>query len=122
VHEIHSNSLENPKIYLDLGNLSHVGEVWLNGQSLGITWAKPYRFDITKILKPGPNMLVVEIANTWSNRLVGDAKTGEKYTSTNISSTVVKNGFFISAPWAEVPLIDSGLLGPVTLVTVNTIN
>lgn len=122
VYDVYSNSLENPKIYLDLGNLSHVGEVWLNGQSLGITWAKPYRFDVTKILKPGPNKLVIEIANTWSNRLVGDARTGEKYTNTNITSTVVKNGFFIDTPWAEVPLIESGLLGPVTLKTIKPIN
>ena len=121
VYEINSNALPNPKIFLDLGDLSNVGEVWLNDVPLGITWTRPYRFDVTKILKPGPNKLVVEIANTWSNRLAGDARTGEKYTSTNIKSTVVKNGFFIHAPWKEVPLLKSGLFGPVSLITVNPV-
>ncbi len=122
VYNIHSNSLENPKVYLNLGDLSNVGEAWLNDQPLGITWAKPYRFDVTEVLKPGPNKLVIEIANTWSNRIVGDALTGDKYTHTNITSTVVKNGFFIQASWSEVPLIESGLLGPVTLETIKPIN
>ena len=121
VVDIHSSSLENPKIYLDLCDLSNVGEAWLNDQPLGITWTKPYRFDVSNVIKPGPNKLVIEIANTWSNRIVGDAQTGENYTSTNITSTVVKNGFFIDAPWTEVPLIESGLFGPVTLITVNPI-
>jgi hypothetical protein len=39
-------------------------EVWLNEQHLGITWTRPYRFDITDNLKSVDNMLVVEIANT----------------------------------------------------------
>jgi len=121
VHDINSHSLVNPKIYLDLGDLSHVGEVWLNEIPLGITWAKPYRFDITEILKPGANKLVVEVANTWSNRLVGDAITGQKYTNTNITSTIVEKGFFIRSPWSEVPLIESGLFGPVTLTFINAL-
>jgi beta-galactosidase/beta-glucuronidase len=37
------------KVYLDLGDVQKVAEVWLNGERLGITWAKPHRFDVTKI-------------------------------------------------------------------------
>src|SRR5688500_1341406 len=116
-HEINSIYLKNKRVYLDLGDLSHVGEVWLNDQSLGITWAKPYRFDITGILKPGDNTLVIEIANTWSNRLVGDAVTGDKFTSTNITNTNVFGLNHTRVAWKEVPLIRSGLLGPVKIVT-----
>ena len=118
VYDINSSSMEDQKIYLDLGDLSHIGEVWLNDQPLGITWAKPYRFDITETLKAGPNKLAIEIANTWSNRLTGDAITGDKYTSTNITSTVIEKGYFIQVPWAEVPLIRSGLFGPVKLISI----
>ncbi len=121
VHDINANSLETPKIYLDLGDLSHVGEVWLNGHPLGITWAKPYRFDITEVLKPGINKLIVEIANTWSNRIAGDARTGEQFTKTNMTFTIVENGYFIRAPWADVPLIESGLFGPVTITTIKPV-
>jgi hypothetical protein len=68
------------------------------------------------------NKLVIEVANTWSNRLTGDAITGQSYTSTNIISTDVNNGYSIRSPWAEVPLIESGLFGPVTLTVINAVN
>ena len=66
---------------------------------------------------PGINSLKVEVANTWSNRIVGDALTGEKFTQTHIAETMIK-GVEKRIPWEEVPLIPSGLLGPVRLVTV----
>jgi hypothetical protein len=43
----------NERIYLDLGDISKIAEVWLNGKSLGITWTMPYRFDISGLLKKG---------------------------------------------------------------------
>ncbi|MBN1108893.1 MAG: hypothetical protein JXR66_03260 [Bacteroidales bacterium] len=112
---------DNEKIFLDLGNISSVGEVWLNGRHLGITWAEPYLSDVTGIIKEGGNKLVVEISNTWSNRLKGDALTNGHYTNTNIRNTIIpgKDPLITSdqkrVPWAEVPLIRSGLLGRVSL-------
>ncbi len=117
-YDINSNSLESPRVYLDLGNLSKVGEVWLNDKHLGIAWAKPFRFDITEILQPGNNTLVIEISNTWSNRITGDAINAERYTNTNIKNTKIK-GLNTYLEWVDVPLIESGLFGPVTINTVN---
>lgn len=121
-YDINSSTLEGEKLYLDLGNLSHIGEVWLNDRHLGITWTLPHRFDVTDILKPGDNTLVVEVANTWSNRITGDAVTGEKYTSTNITSTQINGLNKIQVPWKEVPLIRSGLFGPVKIITIKPLN
>lgn len=101
------------RTYLDLGEIAEVAEVWLNGKPLGITWSKPHRFDISEALVAGENQLKVEVANTWSNRMTGDALTGEKFTNTNI----VKANKNLT-PWGEVPLKKSGLLGPVTLFSV----
>ncbi len=115
-----SNAWSEARYLLDLGDLSHVAEVWLNDHPLGASWSKPYQFDITEYLQPGNNTLKVEVANTWSNRLVGDAVLNQNYTNTNIESTVVSKGFFIRAPWKEVPLIKSGLFGPVQIVKVRT--
>ncbi|HEX8040264.1 MAG TPA: hypothetical protein VF490_13995, partial [Chryseosolibacter sp.] len=98
------------RLYLNLGDLQKVGDVWLNGKHLGIAWAKPYEFDITDVVNAGQNDLKVEISNTWSNRLTGDAITGEKLTKTNITRQETLR-------WSEVPLLESGLLGPVTLQT-----
>ena len=49
-----------------------MAEVYLNGKSLGILWKPPFRVDNTHAAKPGKNQLVIEVANTWSNRFVGD--------------------------------------------------
>lgn len=100
---------EKERLYLDLGDLSKIAEVWLNGHSLGISWAKPYTFDITGLINSGENRLKVEVVNTWSNRLVGDAVTGEKFTSTNLGSSSQ------GVSWAQASLIPSGLFGPVTI-------
>lgn len=96
---------------IDLGRLWTIGDAWLNGQPLGITWTQPFTLDATAALRDGENELVVEIVNTWHNRLVGDAKLplAERATRTNIE---VSDG----KPWAELGLLDSGLFGPVRLV------
>jgi hypothetical protein len=117
VHQEYPTGKSETRTYLDLGDLSHVAEVWLNDQPLGITWSKPHRFDITDKVVPGINTLKVEVANTWSNRIVGDALTGEKLTQTHIAETMIK-GIEKRIPWKQVPLIPSGLFGPVRLVTV----
>jgi len=120
------SSVKFEKIIIDLGNVSKVAELWLNGSPLGISWAKPYKYDITKFIKEGKNILTIEVANTWSNRLTGDAITGDKYTHTNILNTIVPGTNIWGSdqtrlPWAKVPLIESGLLGPVTIQTINLV-
>ncbi|MBD2704016.1 hypothetical protein IC229_25450 [Spirosoma sp. BT702] len=107
-----SNTSKNQPVYLDLGSVAKIGEVWLNNKPMGIIWTSPYRVDITNALKPGANSLKIDVANTWSNRLTGDAITGQKFTKTNITKAN-KN----LVPWGELPLIESGLLGPVTIQT-----
>ena len=114
------------RIFLDLGEISKVAELWLNGHSLGIVWAKPYTYDVTDYIKNGENILKIEVANTWSNRLTGDAIAGEKYTNTNILRTILPAKTIEPANqtrvlWAKVPLIESGLFGPVTLKTMRVI-
>lgn len=111
-----SQLTKNQKIFIDLGEISKVAEVWLNGRRLGITWARPFKFDVTDFIRDGENKLTVKVANTWSNRLTGDALTGEKFTSTNIS--ISRRGI----KWADSPLIPSGLLGPVTIQSIEILS
>jgi hypothetical protein len=101
------------KLYLDLGQLWALGEVLLNGQSLGIVWKPPYRVEITEAVRTGQNRLEIEIANTWSNRLVGDAQLppDQRYCRTNITASGTPG-----KPWKEIPLRKSGLLGLVELI------
>jgi hypothetical protein len=98
--------------YLDLGHVRFVAEVYVNGRSVGILWKPPFRVDITDAVRPGANELAVEVANTWSNRLVGDARSsGDRdFCRTNIVRSLTWQ-----VPWKDTPLLESGLLGPVTL-------
>lgn len=110
------SDLAGRRIYLNLGDISKVAEVWLNGKPLGISWSFPYKFDITDLIRNGKNELRIEVANTWSNRMVGDALTRSQYTHSNIR-TSTRGGI----PWNKTPLIRSGLLGPVTLELIKTV-
>jgi hypothetical protein len=77
---------------------------------------------VTGIIIHGENYLTVKVANSWCNRIIGDAITGEKFTNTNITHTTVPGSGRNNVPWSEVPLVESGLLGPVTIETVNVLH
>ncbi|WP_247235689.1 glycosyl hydrolase [Telluribacter sp. SYSU D00476] len=107
---------QTERVYLDLGKVGKVADVWLNGKPLGITWAAPYRYDVTDSIKPGENTLRVEVINTWSNRIIGDINEKENYTQTNLKVRGSRELL-----WSETPLVESGLMGPVTIHTVQPV-
>jgi len=100
-------------IWLNLGAVKEVADIYLNEENLGIVWKPPYQIDITGAVKPGENHLVVEVANTWSNRLTGDGKLpeGERITKTNITGPNYQENTL----WKDAPLLESGLIGPVSI-------
>jgi hypothetical protein len=106
---------QGKRIFLDLGKVREVAEVWLNGQRLGERCFFPYSYEVTPHLKTGKNYLVVEVANVLNNRMVGDAKIPEAYRRTK--SNILKGQNAWMKPWAEVNLVESGLLGAVKLVS-----
>jgi len=101
------------RYFLDLGEVRELAEVWLNGESLGIIWHQPFQLEVGQFLQKGKNHLVVDVANEWNNRLVGDGflPEGKKYTNTNIVNGPKAWG----TPWENVPLQPAGLLGPVKI-------
>jgi hypothetical protein len=108
-------------VYLEFENIIEVARVTLNGADLGILWTKPFRAEITAALKPGINLLRVEIANTWANGLAWDARLpeGQRRTKTNI--TRLPNAWSYpleTIPNEEYDLIDAGLTGSVRIVTI----
>ncbi|MBD3384678.1 glycoside hydrolase family 2, partial [candidate division KSB1 bacterium] len=92
---------------LDLGRVKNIAEVRVNGKFAAILWKRPFRVDITDLIRAGSNDLEIEITNLWPNRLIGDCflPEEERYAQTNITK------FDKSSP-----LMPSGLLGPVRLV------
>jgi (4-O-methyl)-D-glucuronate---lignin esterase len=94
--------------WLDLGEVKDVAEVAVNGRNLGILWKAPFEVDISSALRPGSNELVIKVTNLWVNRLIGDQQ----------SYAVKKYTFTDFAPYkASSPLLRSGLLGPVRIMT-----
>jgi len=89
------------RLLLDLGSVSMLAEIYLNGKNLGVVWCPPWRVDITNAVKPAGNVLEVHVVNGWWNQLVGDPQ--HQHTETNIR---LKPG---ATPQ------ESGLLGPVRL-------
>ena len=54
---------------LDLGKVSGVARMHLNGEDLGIRVANPFRYDISGKLREGENELVIEVSNTLANQV-----------------------------------------------------
>jgi hypothetical protein len=103
---------KNSKIWLDLGDVQVMARVSLNGRDFGVLWRPPFRLDVTGALKAGRNDLEIRVANLWPNRMIGD------------STLPVARRFTWSSyePFTkDSPLPKSGLLGPVTLRTAETI-
>jgi len=99
--------LSGRSLCLDLGRVRELAEVRLNGRSLGIVWAPPFRVELTGALKPTGNVLEIDVVNFWPNRIIGDQSlpSGQRLTQTNIRKLT-----------AASPLVESGLLGPVQLL------
>ncbi len=98
-------------VWLDLGEVKEIAEVIVNGRDLGVLWKPPFRVDVTQAVHPGSNTLEVRVTNLWPNRLIGDQGLPEdrRHTWTTYNPFTAKS-----------KLLESGLLGPVRLVSTAT--
>jgi hypothetical protein len=99
---------EGTQQWLDLGDVKNLAEMIVNGKSMGIAWKTPFRINVSGALKQGENVLEIKVTNLWVNRLIGDQQPGvtDKFTYTTMQ-------FY----QADSPLMPSGLLGPVQVIT-----
>ncbi len=121
----------NKRLYLDLGRVEVMAEVELNGKPLGILWKPPFRVEITDAVRPRANDLRIRVVNLWPNRMIGDGLlpedskrrsngTLEEWPKWLLDRTPRPSGRHTFTSWQhwnkDSPLLESGLLGPVTLV------
>lgn len=59
------------KVEIDLGEVHELAHLYINGIDAGVRLWGPYVFDITKMLKKGSNIIMVEVTNSMANRLDG---------------------------------------------------
>ena len=125
-----NRSESSPAIWLDLGKVAVMVEVHLNGKNLGILWKPPFRVEVTGAVKDGENTLELRVVNLWINRQIGDEHLPED-SDRNANGTLKSwpqwvqegkpspTGRYTFTDWRlwkkDDPLVESGLLGPVTI-------
>ena len=94
------------KVWINVGKVSNIAEVIVNGINCGVIWTAPYKVDISKAIRNGTNNLTIEVTNTWANRIIGDHRLPEEKRITKTNAP-----FRLEAK----PLLEAGLMGPVVL-------
>lgn len=118
---LYTNEINLPNIpadewLLDLGDVRESARVRINGQNVGTAWAVPFQLLVGKYLKPGKNLIEVEVTNLPANRITDMDKRGEKwriFNEINMVKLNYKPGIY---NWNPLP---SGLNGSVKLIPVN---
>ena len=120
------------RIELDLGDVAVMADVTLNGQHVGTLWKPPFRIDVTTELSGGQNTLEITVANLWVNRLIGDQNLPAdadrnpngslaRWPQWLLDGKTSPTGRFTFTTWElwrkTDPLVASGLIGPVQLLT-----
>ena len=96
------------EVVIAFGDIQEMARVFINGKDCGIVWIPPYKAKITPFIQTGSNEIIIEVTNTWNNRIVGDIRKPEKkpYTNTNIKNKFRENS----------PLLHSGLMGKAEII------
>jgi hypothetical protein len=117
------------EVWLDLGTVKNFAEVSVNGKYFGVLWKPPFRVNATAAARPGTNSLQVKVTNLWPNRLIGDeqlpadrewkGKQLKAWPQWLLDGQPSPAGRFTFTTWhhwsKDDALLESGLLGPVTL-------
>ena len=134
--EIPADYLGNEReVWLDLGVVKNFAEVILNGQSLGVMWKPPFRINLTGAARSGTNHLQIKVTNLWPNRLIGDeqlpadrewvGKKLKEWPAWLLRGEPSPSGRYTFTTWhhwsAKDTPLDSGLLGPVYLLSAEVV-
>ncbi|UUW08156.1 glycoside hydrolase [Flavobacterium plurextorum] len=104
---------------LNLGDVRESAKVWINNDFVGTAWSVPYKLNIQK-LKPGKNILKIEVTNLPANRIRDMELKGQEWKIFHEINMVDKDyKKFDATKWSPMP---SGLLGPVTLTPLKELN
>jgi len=98
--------------YLNLGDVRESAKVWINDNFIGTAWSVPFKLQTGK-LKPGKNILKIQVTNLSANRVRNMELKGQEWKIFYEINMVDKDyKKFDATKWSPMP---SGLLGPVSL-------
>ena len=94
-------------VWINLGKVSNLATVRVNGIDCGTAWTAPYEVNISNALKNGINSLEIEVTNTWANAINGWD-----------NGTPPFAGIWTDGKYRmkENRLLEAGLLGPVKII------
>jgi hypothetical protein len=101
---------EDKDLFVNLGQVHVMAEVTVNGQPAGGVWMAPYVLNVTDMMRPGKNILEIEVVNLWRNYLVREHGMPQDQRKTWLTVSDIR---------ADEALQPSGLIGPVILETID---
>ncbi len=104
---------------LDLGEVRESAHIRLNGRDVATAWSIPFQVRVGEFLKPGRNILELEVTNLAANRIRDmDQRKVDWKIMREINFVDINYKPFDASGWEITP---SGLLGPVRLVPLNKV-
>lgn len=106
---------------LSLGDVRESARVRINGKEVATLWAVPYQCMVGQYLRPGKNILEVEVTNLPANRIADMDRRGEVwriFKNVNIAALGSSNTNGTYAGWGPM---SSGLLGPVKMMPMKSL-
>jgi hypothetical protein len=100
------------RLFLECGELRYSGRAWLNGVDLGNRAWRPFRWEITKALKPGANVIEIEVRNTPAAAFAGDPARLRELEQ----QAATQGGYLATSLPFDKEMLLSGLLGPVRIL------
>ena len=105
---------------LDLGEVRESARIRMNGRDVTTVWSLPFQVRVGAFLKPGKNVLEIDVTNLAANRIrdMDQRKVNWKIMH-EINFVDIHYKPFDASAWELTP---SGLIGPVKLIPMKTVN
>jgi hypothetical protein len=104
---------------LDLGRVAESARVRLNGAEVATLWCPPFSAELGRALRPGENLLEIEVTNVAANRVRDlDLRHVNWKSFYEINFVNFEYRPFDASTW---PIRDSGLIGPVVLTPMDPV-
>jgi hypothetical protein len=115
---------------LNLGEVKNFATVRVNGKEVAVLWKPPFSLDVSAFVHAGVNDLDVKVTNLWPNRIIGDEQLPPDAEWEGMRLKRFPDWLVQGKPRPKTgrvtfstyhyydknsPLLESGLLGPVTI-------